>query len=110
MDFGDWLREQREQKGLTRAELARLAGVSEGAISKWESGKQEPRYRELIKIADVFEVSVLGNIDIVVDKTSKMVESFIAAVNRLPISDDEKMNTIISTINAMSRDKGTAAG
>jgi transcriptional regulator with XRE-family HTH domain len=106
MEFGEWLKEQREERGMSRAQLAREAGVSEAAISKWESGKQEPRYRELIKIAEVFDTSVLGNVDIVVNKTSKVVEGFISAVNRLPLSDEEKMNTIFSVMRTLSNKSG----
>lgn len=106
MEFGEWLKEQREERGLTRAELARLAGVSEGAISKWESGKQEPRYRELVKIAEVFDASVLGNVDVIVNRTSKVVEGFVAAVNKLPLSDEDKMKTITSVINAIGQQQG----
>jgi len=104
LEFGEWLKEQREERGWSRAELARQAGVSEGAISKWESGKQEPRYRELVKIAEVFDSSVLGNVDVIYSKTSKIVEGFVAAVNRLPLSDEDKMQTITSVINALGKE------
>ena len=36
---GNWLRNKREQKGLTQAELAGLMGVSDTTISKAEAGK-----------------------------------------------------------------------
>lgn len=42
---------------LTQAELAEQVGVSETAISHWESGRKRPRASNIRKLAKVFEVS-----------------------------------------------------
>ena len=47
----------RKQKGTTQEELARYAGVSAQAVSKWENGGV-PDIELLPKIADYFEVSI----------------------------------------------------
>jgi transcriptional regulator with XRE-family HTH domain len=38
MSFGQFLRGLREGAGLSRAELARRAGVAVGALRRWEGG------------------------------------------------------------------------
>jgi transcriptional regulator with XRE-family HTH domain len=38
---GTWLRQQRAAAKLTQGELAKAVGLSDAAISNWESGKAE---------------------------------------------------------------------
>ena len=51
------IREARKEKALTMKELAQKVGVVEIAISMYETGKREPDYSTLVKIADVLNVS-----------------------------------------------------
>ena len=37
-DFGDWLRQERERRGLTQSDLARLASIHRSVINKLETG------------------------------------------------------------------------
>ncbi len=48
----------RKQKGLTQEELAKTLGVTNQAVSKWESGQNCPDIQLLPEIAKLFEVSV----------------------------------------------------
>ena len=48
----------RHRKGITQETLARLLGVTNQTISKWESGQCFPDIQLLPQIADYFEVSV----------------------------------------------------
>ena len=52
------LRKLRLEKGLTQAELAKKAGVSEISIRKYEDGSRNPKIQTLIKLADVLQVSL----------------------------------------------------
>ena len=49
----------REEKGLTKAELAEALGISPSAVSAYELGARIPRDEVKIKIAEFFGVSVL---------------------------------------------------
>lgn len=49
--------ELRTQKGLSQKELGAILGVSNKAVSKWETGTALPKTETLIKLAEVFEIS-----------------------------------------------------
>ena len=49
----------REEKGLTKAELAEALNISPSAVSAYELGARIPRDDLKIKIAEFFGVSVL---------------------------------------------------
>ena len=40
---------------LTQEEFAKSIGVSQGTVSKWLAGSQEPRYSQLQRICEVFK-------------------------------------------------------
>lgn len=49
--------ELRKRKNITQEELAKIAGVSRGAVSQWEGGFSEPRMGAIQNIADHFGIS-----------------------------------------------------
>ena len=55
--FGKFLRERRQDKGLTQKELAKLLFVSESAVSKWESDVAHPDISLLPKLSHILGVS-----------------------------------------------------
>lgn len=52
------LRTARKEKGLTMKELGEKVGVSESAISQYETGKREADFETLLKIGEVLDCSV----------------------------------------------------
>ena len=52
------LRELRFRYGLIQNELAEIIGIKRNMYSDWENGKTEPSFENLIKLADLFEVSL----------------------------------------------------
>ena len=56
-DFGNKLYALRTEKDLTQKDLAKILGVSDKAVSKWETGEAMPRLKTLQAIADCFSVS-----------------------------------------------------
>ena len=53
------LKQLRKNKGLSQEELAIRLNVVRQTISKWEKGLSVPDADMLIKIADIFEVSII---------------------------------------------------
>jgi len=56
--FFERLNELRVESGLSRAQLAEKINVSVRLISYWENGQRECDFDMLIKIADLFSVSI----------------------------------------------------
>lgn len=60
------IKELRTEKGYTQADLARLLGVNQTAVGKYERGELEPNIQILMKLSQIFEVTVdyiIGNSD-----------------------------------------------
>lgn len=56
--FGKFLYTLRKEKGMTQAALAERLGVTNKAVSKWETGEAMPETSFLLPIADIFGVTV----------------------------------------------------
>lgn len=52
------LRMARKSKGLTMKELGEKVGVSESAISQYETGKREADFETILKIGEVLDCSI----------------------------------------------------
>lgn len=52
------LKQVRNERGYTLKQLGKLVGVSDAAISQYESGKREASYEMQLKLAEVLGVSV----------------------------------------------------
>lgn len=61
------IKELREKYNLTQSELGKIAGVSDKAVSTWETGAAEPRMGAIQRIADHFGITKGSIIE---DKTS----------------------------------------
>jgi len=56
--FGTRIYNLRKGKGLSQSELGNLVGVSNKAVSKWETGEAKPAIPQLIKLSKIFDVSM----------------------------------------------------
>ncbi|MGN0617848.1 MAG: helix-turn-helix domain-containing protein [Ruminiclostridium sp.] len=57
-DFGKKLKELREKNGLTQQQLADRIWVTKSTISNYELGERNPSPEILIKLSNVFHISV----------------------------------------------------
>lgn len=57
-DFGDFLYTLRKEKGMTQAQLADLLGVTNKAVSKWETGEAMPETSLLLPLSRILGVTV----------------------------------------------------
>ncbi len=56
--FNEILKELRKINGFTQKKLATLINATDDQIYFWEKGKSEPSIEDLIKLANVFDVSI----------------------------------------------------
>ena len=56
--FGEYISASRKKLGITQEQLAQKLGVSNKAVSKWESGASKPSIERLKGLAKIFKVSM----------------------------------------------------
>ena len=81
------LKKLREEHNMSQSKLAKAIGVAQSTVGMWESGKNNPEYATLLKIADVFGVSIdylTGN-----DNTATHVENNNTTKNKKDLTDKD---------------------
>ncbi|WP_407946254.1 helix-turn-helix domain-containing protein [Peribacillus butanolivorans] len=58
MELGEHLQKLREQKNMSREELAQEMNVSRQAVYKWENNKGYPDIENLIKLSELYEITL----------------------------------------------------
>lgn len=56
--LGERMRRLRQTNNISQSTVAKYVGVSAGAVSKWENGTASPSRESLIKLAELFRVSI----------------------------------------------------
>lgn len=57
-NFGEFLYALRKEKGWTQSELADKLGITNKAVSKWETGEAFPETSQLVPLSTVFDLTV----------------------------------------------------
>lgn len=52
------LKAYRKAVGISQEELAAQLGVSQVAVSQWESGRTHPGFEKIIKLSDILGVTI----------------------------------------------------
>ena len=63
MNISQKINKLRIQKDMTQAEIAKIAGVSDKAVSAWESGKRDPKVKAIQNICSYFHLDLNAFID-----------------------------------------------
>jgi len=56
--FAENLKLLRAEKNLSQNDLAKLLGVTQQCVSEWELSKTEPTMSYLIKLSEIFDISI----------------------------------------------------
>ncbi len=56
--IGKFIADCRKEKGLTQLQLAEKLGISNRAVSKWETGKSCPDVSLMLELCSVLEITV----------------------------------------------------
>ena len=91
MGFSERLKELRKKTNFTQVEVAEKLGISQPAYASWERGVKKPTQENLVKIAQVLNVSVdylVGNSENKDDDLDNIELLF--RMNSTGLTDDEK--------------------
>ena len=91
MEFSERLKDLRKQAGLTQVDVAEKLGISQPAYASWERGVKKPTQENLVKIAQILNVSVdylVGNSDEKSDELDNIELLF--RMNSKGLTDEEK--------------------
>ena len=91
MEFSERLKELRKQAHLTQVELASKLGIVQSSYADWERGKKKPKQNNLVKIAQVLNVSVdylVGNSEEKADELDNIELLF--RMNSKGLTEEEK--------------------
>lgn len=55
IDYGNFIRERRQNLGLTQGEVAKILGISQVAYGRYELGTREPNLDLIFRISDVLD-------------------------------------------------------
>lgn len=115
MNYSEKLRNLRLQRGLTQMELADYLNTSQSSITSWETGRREPDFATLKKIAAFFNVplsAILPTDDAVDDDYIGAVAESLHQNPKLRLLFDKSkflsdvdLDAIISVVSAIQRER-----
>lgn len=91
MEFSERLKKLRKDAGFTQVDVASKLGISQQAYASWERGVKKPTQDNLVKIAQVLNVSVdylVGNLEEKSDALDNIELLF--RMNSKGLSNEEK--------------------
>jgi len=83
--IGRFIAECRKGRGLTQAKLAEMLGITDRAVSKWETGKSMPDSGLMLPLCDILGISVnelLSGERIEMENYSKVAEENLVELKR----------------------------
>ena len=78
--FGNYMYKKRMESGLSQSQVARLLGISDKAVSKWENGKAKPRTATLRRLAELYQISLEDLLNM------KEEEPAVVSINKIVIT------------------------
>lgn len=91
MEFSERLKKLRKDAGLTQVDVSSKLGISQPAYASWERGVKKPTQENLVKIAQVLNVSVdylVGNSEEKLDELNNIELLF--RMNSKGLTEEEK--------------------
>ena len=96
-NYGQRIKELREERGLSLMALAKAIGVSDTAICKWENQLAEPKLSYIVRLADFFNCSA----DFL---TGRSDDFGLTVQTYLLTSDDKRLLDIIHNLSPQTKD------
>ena len=93
-DFGNYLTDLRKVKGYSQFQLGKLVGVSDKAVSKWETGASRPKMQVIRKLAAFLDADVYKLLGLKQDEPDEDTPL------KMPETDEERVKTVMADIEA----------
>ncbi len=58
MEFGEHFKKYRKYAGLSQKQVADILHVYQSNVSDWENNQSRPEYENLIKLAEIYDVTI----------------------------------------------------
>ena len=73
--IGKFIADRRKRMGLTQAELAEALGLTDRAVSKWETGRSLPDPAIMLALCEILKINVyiLQNINVTLNRLLYMI-------------------------------------
>ena len=92
--IGNFIAQRRKQNQLTQAQLAEKLGITDRAVSKWETGRALPDSSIMLALCDVLGITVndlLSGEDVTMDNYNKEMESKLLELVRQKQQADKRL-------------------
>ncbi|WP_248927151.1 helix-turn-helix domain-containing protein [Paenibacillus hamazuiensis] len=99
MKYGERIALLREKHSMTQEDLSSKLGITRASLSHYENNRREPDYETILKIADLFKVSVdylVGRVD---DPQNELDPDIREFVDSLELSDSKILEKFNFTID-----------
>lgn len=94
MKIGKFIAECRKQNNLTQMQLAEKLGITDRAVSKWETGKSMPDSSIMLQLCEILKISVndlLCGERIIMDNHNKETEKIIVEMVKQKEEADKRL-------------------
>ncbi|TDG00287.1 helix-turn-helix domain-containing protein [Paenibacillus piri] len=99
MKYGERIASLREKQFLTQEELSKKLGITRASLSHYENNRREPDYDTIVKIANLFNVSIDYLVGRTNDPQGVLDEEVRDFVDSLELSDGSILDKFALTID-----------
>ncbi|AQS36119.1 Helix-turn-helix domain [Shewanella psychrophila] len=92
------IRSVREEKGMTRKDVAEGVKTSDKTVMNWESGKTEPKASELKRLADTMGISINELLGEEISKKNKLISRITTAIEHF---NDEEIRSLSMVVEGI---------
>lgn len=105
IQIGRFIASCRKEKNLTQADLAEMLGITDRAVSKWETGKSMPDSSIMLELCEILGISVNelltgGRIDM--ENYNKIAEENLCKMRKRQEEDNKRLLTMEVVVGFMS--------
>ena len=98
MAFGEKLKKLREERGISQKMLAIRLEIAQSSVSDWEAERKMPPVKTILRIADMFDVSL----DVLFDRSQEQPASSISIISSSNPQLSSHSNDLLNAYEALS--------